>query len=100
MESPPPDFLWGHPWTPPCYPYFPPSQPLLLAPRLRVIGDTSLFSSFSPPPPQLFASQLPSLLSLPSELCVQLNVTLLLLPAGLGATAPPRISAASLATAF
>ena len=34
-------------------------SPLPLTPRLRAVGGTSSFSSFSPPPLQLSASQLP-----------------------------------------
>ena len=54
MESPPPDFLWGHPWTPPLYLHSPSFYSLLpipisapLRPQFSPIG---LYSSPGPPP--------------------------------------------------
>ena len=53
MESPPPDFLRGHPWTPPLHLHSPPCHSLLptpistlLRPQFSPIGPC-----FSPGPP-------------------------------------------------
>ena len=53
MKSPLPDFLWGHPWTPPLY-LRSPSCSLLLchisAPSQPQSSPIRLYSSSGPPP--------------------------------------------------